>query len=134
METIKVILEKTNTGYSAYMPDIDGCVSVGDDLEDTKQNMLEAVELFVEVANEEDIELPEALKGDYVLDFKIDARTFFEWMKGIITKAGLSQLTGLNKSLISQYANGVKNPSQKQLMRIESALHKFGGELQAISF
>jgi transcriptional regulator with XRE-family HTH domain len=47
---------------------------------------------------------------------------------------GLATLTGMNKNLVGQYANGIKNPGPKQLKRIEDALHKFGGDLQAISF
>ena len=30
-----VILEPTDTGYSAYSPDLDGCVAAGDDRDET---------------------------------------------------------------------------------------------------
>ena len=38
-----VIYEKTSTGYSAYAPDLPGCVTTGDSLPDTKKNMQEAI-------------------------------------------------------------------------------------------
>ena len=30
-----IILEPTETGYSAYSPDLDGCVAAGDDRDET---------------------------------------------------------------------------------------------------
>jgi predicted RNase H-like HicB family nuclease len=38
-----VIIEPTSTGYSAYSPDVPGCVSAGDTEEETRQNFHEAL-------------------------------------------------------------------------------------------
>ena len=38
-----VIYEKTATGYSAYVPDLPGCISTGPTLPETKKNMQEAI-------------------------------------------------------------------------------------------
>jgi predicted RNase H-like HicB family nuclease len=38
-----VVYEKTATGYSAYVPDLPGCISTGATLSDTKRNMQEAI-------------------------------------------------------------------------------------------
>jgi predicted RNase H-like HicB family nuclease len=38
-----VIYEKTPTGYSAYVPDLPGCITTGPTLPDTKKNMQEAI-------------------------------------------------------------------------------------------
>ncbi|MCU1312172.1 MAG: hypothetical protein JWO20_3297 [Candidatus Angelobacter sp.] len=38
-----VIYEKTATGYSAYVPDLPGCVTTGATREETKVNMREAI-------------------------------------------------------------------------------------------
>ncbi|HVF09398.1 MAG TPA: type II toxin-antitoxin system HicB family antitoxin [Abditibacteriaceae bacterium] len=43
-----IVIEKTNTGYSAYSPDLPGCVSTGKTREETEQNMQEAIEFHVE--------------------------------------------------------------------------------------
>ena len=43
-----IILEPTDTGYSAYSPDIDGCVAAGDDREETLTLMREAIEFHLE--------------------------------------------------------------------------------------
>jgi len=134
MKKLSVILEKTNTGYSVFSPDFDGCISTGDNLSEAKTNFIEALELFIETSIEFEEEIPEILKGKYELSFKIDVKTFFEWIKGIMTQTGIAQIAGMNKNLISQYANGIKEPSQKQLLRIEQAFHKFGSELQSLNF
>ena len=38
-----VIIESTSTGYSAYSPDVLGCVAVGDSEEETRQNFQDAL-------------------------------------------------------------------------------------------
>ena len=38
-----VVYEKTSTGYSAYVPDLPGCISTGPSLPETKKNMQEAI-------------------------------------------------------------------------------------------
>jgi predicted RNase H-like HicB family nuclease len=42
------IYEKTTTGYSAYVPDLPGCISTGASLEQAKRNMAEAIAFHVE--------------------------------------------------------------------------------------
>jgi predicted RNase H-like HicB family nuclease len=41
-----VVIEKTGTGYSAYVPDLPGCVSVGRTREEMDRNIREAIELY----------------------------------------------------------------------------------------
>ena len=38
-----VVYEKTATGYSAYVPDLPGCITTGTTLPDTKKHMEEAI-------------------------------------------------------------------------------------------
>jgi predicted RNase H-like HicB family nuclease len=38
-----VIIEQTTTGFSAYSPDVLGCVAVGDTEADTRRNLQEAL-------------------------------------------------------------------------------------------
>jgi predicted RNase H-like HicB family nuclease len=53
-----IILEKTSTGYSAYSPDLPGCVSAGDTAEETEANMCEAIEFHIEGMREEGLSVP----------------------------------------------------------------------------
>lgn len=43
-----IILEPTDTGYSAYSPDLDGCVAAGDDRDETIALMREAIKFHLE--------------------------------------------------------------------------------------
>lgn len=53
-----VVTEKTQTGYSAYSPDILGCVSTDATLEEVNQNMQEAIEFHIDGLIEEGLEIP----------------------------------------------------------------------------
>ena len=35
-----VIIERTDTGYSAYSPDIDGCIATGETKDEVEKNRL----------------------------------------------------------------------------------------------
>ncbi|MCG9890505.1 MAG: type II toxin-antitoxin system HicB family antitoxin [Thermosynechococcaceae cyanobacterium MS004] len=53
------IIEKTPTGYSAYSPDLLGCVSTGKTYEDVEQNMREAIAFHLEGLRLEGYEIPQ---------------------------------------------------------------------------
>ena len=56
--TYLVGIEPTNTGFSAYSPDLDGCVATGPTLEDVRKNMQEAIEFHVEGLRAEGLTVP----------------------------------------------------------------------------
>jgi predicted RNase H-like HicB family nuclease len=43
-----IVIEKTDTGYSAYSPDLEGCAATGDSREEVEQTMREAIEFHLE--------------------------------------------------------------------------------------
>ncbi len=51
-----VIIEKDENGYYAYVPELKGCQSQGDTLDEVLKNIQEAFELYVETLDEEDIQ------------------------------------------------------------------------------
>ena len=134
MKTIIVILEKSENNYSAYIPALDGCVATGESLNEVKQRIAEAVEFHLDGMKVEGLDIPESFRNDYQFSYKIDVESLFDWFSGVLTKSGISKLTGMNQSLLSQYANGIKKPSLKQSKKIEQAIHSFGEELLKIQF
>ena len=54
-----IVIEPTDTGFSAYSPDLPGCVSTGATREGIERNMQEAIELHLEGLREEGYTLPE---------------------------------------------------------------------------
>ncbi len=59
MKKYLIIIEETNTGYSAYSPDLDGCVSTGQTMKEVEQNMREAIEFHLEGLRLEGYAIPE---------------------------------------------------------------------------
>lgn len=54
-----IVIEKTETGYSAYSPDLPGCASTGATREEVEQNMREAVEFHLDGLKLEGLEIPQ---------------------------------------------------------------------------
>ena len=50
--TYTVVIEKTGNGYSAYVPDLPGCVAAGDTREETEALIQEAVTYHLEMLRE----------------------------------------------------------------------------------
>ena len=45
--TVSVIIERDEHGYYAYAPELDGCQTQGDSLDEVMDNIREAVELYL---------------------------------------------------------------------------------------
>ena len=53
MDYLVVIEGDRDSGYSAYLPELPGCVTVGDSIEETKALMKEAVKFHLEGLRED---------------------------------------------------------------------------------
>lgn len=54
-----IIIEKGENNYSAYVPDLPGCVAVGDTIEEVKQEIAEAIEFHIEGLRNDGLSIPE---------------------------------------------------------------------------
>ena len=59
MECFLIIVEKTNGNYSAYCPDLPGCVATGNTREEVLKRMKEAIKLHLEGIKEDKISVPQ---------------------------------------------------------------------------
>jgi len=59
MKKYLIIVEKTETGYSAFSPDVPGCSSTGDTKEEVERNIQEAIEFHLAGLRLEGCEIPE---------------------------------------------------------------------------
>ena len=48
MKKYLVVIEKTEAGYSAYSPDLEGCVATGHSREEVEREMQEAIEFHLD--------------------------------------------------------------------------------------
>lgn len=58
MIKVLVIIEKGKNSYSAYSPNVPGCVAVGKTREETEQRMREALPDHIELLQEKNLPLP----------------------------------------------------------------------------
>jgi len=54
-----IVIEPSQTGYSAYSPDLPGCVSTGRTREEVEKNMREAIAFHLDGLREDKHEIPE---------------------------------------------------------------------------
>lgn len=59
MPEYTIIIEKAEGNYSAYCPDLPGCIATGSTIEETIERMKEAIEFHIEGLKEEEITIPE---------------------------------------------------------------------------
>ena len=54
-----VVVEETATGFSAYLPDVPGCVVAGSTRDEVQREMAEAIAFHVEGLHAEGMQVPE---------------------------------------------------------------------------
>jgi predicted RNase H-like HicB family nuclease len=53
-----IVVEKADNNYAAYVPDLPGCVSTGVTVEETVNNIKEAISLHLEGMREDGLQIP----------------------------------------------------------------------------
>ena len=62
-----VVIEKANGNYSAYVPDLPGCVAMGETVEVVEREIRDAIRFHIEGLKAEGLEVPDATSiADYV--------------------------------------------------------------------
>ncbi|MBK8502983.1 MAG: type II toxin-antitoxin system HicB family antitoxin [Saprospiraceae bacterium] len=103
------------------MKEYPGVFTGGETLTELMTNANEAIRLYFEGSEEPSIVDPK-------FELVVDLQEFFSHNDYIdITK--LAKRTGMNTSLLRQYAKGIKFPSIEQVARIEKTLKEIGAEL-----
>lgn len=59
MKRYLIVVERTDTGYSAYSPDVAGCASTGRTVEEVRASMREAIEFHLEGLRLEGLPIPD---------------------------------------------------------------------------
>ncbi len=120
---IKMIVERTNTGFSAYSTDYP-IFTTGRTAPELINNAYEAAQLFFE---EKEIAIThENLK------FEIDFKQFFQYFN-VLNSKFLAEKIGMNPTLLSQYVQGHKKPSANQTEKILTGIHQIGQELSEMN-
>jgi len=67
-----IVFEKTKTGYSAFSPDLQGCIATGSTKDETEENMFTAVQLHLKgmIADKIPIPKPKSISEYILVDSK----------------------------------------------------------------
>jgi predicted RNase H-like HicB family nuclease len=63
-----VIVEPTPTGFSAFSPDVPGCVATGVTREDVEREMADAIAFHIEGLRAEGLDIPEPSASSIYVD------------------------------------------------------------------
>lgn len=55
-----IVIEKAEGNYSAYVPDLPGCVTTGDTVEEVERNIAEAIQFHIDGLKEDGQPIPSA--------------------------------------------------------------------------
>jgi len=120
---IKMIVEKTETGFSAFSEEYP-VYTTGRTISELIDNAYEASNLYFEDQN---IQV-----SHENLKFEIDFKQFFQYYK-VLNSKFLADKIGMNPTLLSQYVQGHKKPSESQTEKILSGIQQIGKELSEIN-
>jgi len=120
---IKMVVEKTDTGFSAFSDNYP-IYTTGRTVSELIDNAIEATNLFFEEDN--------IMVTQENLKFEIDFKQFFQYYK-VLNAKFLANKIGMNPTLLSQYVQGRKKPSDAQTEKILLGIHQIGQELSEIN-
>ena len=120
---VVLVVEKTNTGFSAYSVDFP-IFTTGKSIPELMSNAYQASDFYFE---EQQIKI-----APQDIHFEIDFKQFFKYYR-VLNARFLGEKIGMNPSLLSQYVSGTKKPSAKQTERILSGIHQIGQELSGLN-
>ena len=132
MKYVKVFIEPSEFGFSAYMDDTPlnySCLGEGKTINQTVNdcNMSYA---GMKESFEEDGQVFEEIQ----YEFYIEPAAFLKEYGRVFSLAGLQRITGVNQTQLGHYLHGRRKPSKKTVERIRVGVQRFAHELSTVQF
>ena len=132
MKYVKVFVEKSEYGFSAYMEEAGldyGLFGEGKNVEETiddfKKSYIGMREYFESVGKPfEEIEY----------EFFYDTASFLDEYCKAFSLAGLERITGVSQAQLGHYLHGRRKPSAKTIAKIQKGVEEFAHNLIAVRF
>lgn len=132
MRKCKVIIEKSDYGFSAYIgstPLEFGCIGEGKTVDEAIADFLGAFE---------------GMKQDYInqgnkfkdaeFEFCYDTASFLSEYACIFSLSGLEKITGVSQAQLGHFLHGRRKPSRKTIDKIQIGVERFAKKLTMIKF
>ena len=130
---IKIILERSNTGYSAYAKNVDGIFTAGDTIEEIKENIKEVIGYQVEYLEEKGEKEKADNLRNAALKYYIDLNAFFEYYS-LFNKSELAKYIGINPSHLRRLSMENMELSDQKAQQIEQGMKRLAQELSQYCF
>ena len=132
MKKVKVYIEKSEYGFSAYMDDTPlsyGCIGEGKTVEETIEDFNLSYQDFKKIYAEwgkpfEEIEY----------EFFYDVASFLQEYCEAFSLAGLERITGVSQAQLGHFLHGRRKPSRKTIEKIQRGVDAFAQKLTALRF
>ncbi|MBR4912606.1 MAG: pilus assembly protein HicB [Bacteroidales bacterium] len=131
MKKSTALIEMGKDGtFTIFTPDtISTVFGDGNSVAEAKADFENSVKEFIEVFEETGRKDPDDLKNTTFV-YKYDMPSFLNYYD-FLNMTKLANLAGINPSLMRQYKRG-QYISEKQVSKIQTAIHKIGKELLAV--
>lgn len=128
-QTALIEMGKNGT-FTIFTPDIESTIiGEGETVAEAKADFENSVNEVIESYTENDQPVPEELQNiEFV--YKYDLPSFLSYYK-YLNMTQFAKYAGINPSLMRQYKQG-QYVSEKQVSKIQAAVHKIGKELAAV--
>lgn len=132
MKKVKVFIEKSSYGYSAYMDDTPLTYSVIGE----GKNVEEAIDDFNKsyVGIREYYESNGKAFEEIEYEFYYDTASFLQEYCKAFSLAGLERITGVSQTQLGHYLHGRSKPTKKTIAKIEAGVKAFAHSLTAVHF
>ena len=116
--------------FGVFSPDTKSVMfGNGSTVEEAKADFENSVREFIETYEETGMQDPDDLKNSTFV-YKYDMPSFLNYYK-YLNVTQFAKYAGINPSLMRQYKLG-QSASEKQILKIQTAIHKIGQELSAV--
>ncbi|NCA84966.1 MAG: XRE family transcriptional regulator [Clostridia bacterium] len=134
MGKIKVFVSWSGNNYVAGTGEINGVVvTTHRTLEGVKNAFKESFEFHVDSSLADGDKLPDYIADrTYELDFELQVSALLHKLDGIVTRAALARVTGIDQRQLGHYIQGIREPRPKTRDKIIFGIHQLGKELTAV--
>ena len=131
METVKVHITWQDN-FGAHSNEVPGCVALHHTLDGVKESYASALEFHLEGMREDKDPIPDALQGDYQLEYELDTQALLKHLDGKISRSALARVTGINERQLGHYMTGRVTPRPANRQKVVEGIHQLGKELLSI--
>jgi predicted RNase H-like HicB family nuclease len=109
------------------------CVVTGKNIDEIKERMEQSLLLHLSSMMEDGDTIPTEFKGEYELEYRLDALALLHYTEGILSRKAIARVTGINLQQLSHYAHGWRKPRPEMQQRIVEGINKLGHQLITLS-